>query len=107
METKELNMADDVSIAYEMAQKKVRKLKRFYVHVIVYVFVNIFLFVTIIPKMHGNYFALQNFSTAFYWGIGLIGHGLSVFVPTLVLGQKWEERKIKEFVDQEKNNKWE
>jgi hypothetical protein len=45
--------------------------------------------------------------TAFFWGIGLLAHGLSVFVPNWIMGQNWEDRKIKEFIEKEKANKWE
>ena len=41
------------------------------------------------------------------WGIGLLAHGLSVFVPNWIMGQNWEDRKIKEFIEKEKANKWE
>jgi hypothetical protein len=45
--------------------------------------------------------------TAFFWGIGLVAHGFSVFVPQWFLGNDWEERKIKEIMEKEKQNKWE
>jgi 2TM domain len=50
---------------------------------------------------------LRQFSTAFFWGIGLAAHGLSVFMPTMILGKDWEDKKIKELMEKEKNNKWE
>ncbi len=53
-----------------------------------------------------NIFSFKNFSTAFFWGIGLLAHGLSVFLPTMILGNDWEERKIKEIMNKE-NSKWE
>jgi hypothetical protein len=54
-----------------------------------------------------SYFQVQNFFTAFFWGIGLLAHGLSVFLPDWILGQNWEERKINELMENEKANKWE
>ena len=51
-----------------------------------------------------TYFQFKNFMTAFFWGIGLLAHGLTVFVPNWIMGQNWEERKIKEFMEKEKNN---
>jgi hypothetical protein len=50
---------------------------------------------------------MRNFSTAFFGGIGLAAHGLSVFLPSLIMGKDWEEKKIKELMEKEKNNKWE
>ena len=38
----------------------------------------------------------------FFWGIGLVAHGLSVFVPQFVLGKDWEERKIRELMEKNK-----
>ncbi len=94
-------------IKYQQAAKRVKKLKGFYTHLIVYIIVNLFIYIMMIPKLHGNYFALRNFSTAFFWGIGLVAHALSVFLPTTLLGKNWEERKINELMEKEKNNKWE
>ena len=54
-----------------------------------------------------SYFQWHNFFTAFFWGIGLVAHGLSVFMPNCIMGQNWENRKIKEFMEKEKANKWE
>ena len=54
-----------------------------------------------------SYFQWHNFITAFFWGIGLLAHGLSVFLPGMILGNNWEERKIRELMEKEKNNKWE
>lgn len=53
-----------------------------------------------------TYFQFKNFMTAFFWGIGLVAHGFTVFVPNWILGQNWENRKIKEFMEKEKANKW-
>ena len=54
-----------------------------------------------------SYFRMQNMTTLLFWGIGLLAHGLSVFLPGMILGNNWEERKIKELMEKDKNNKWE
>jgi hypothetical protein len=36
-----------------------------------------------------------------------VAHGMSVFGRDLFFGADWEERKIKEFMDKDKNQKWE
>ena len=96
-------------IRFQEALKRVKKIKGFYTHLIVYVIINImFLIVNIQSLGVGeSYFQFKNFQTAFFWGIGLVAHGLSVFVPTIIMGNNWEERKIKEFMEKEKKNKWE
>lgn len=35
-------------------------------------------------------------------GVGLAAHGLSIFLPTMILGSDWEEKKIKELMDKNK-----
>ena len=102
-----MNTQDEIK--YQEALKRVKKIKGFYTHAIVYVFVNIMIvFINVKNLDPGEtYFQFKNFMTAFFWGIGLVAHGLSVFVPNWIMGQNWEESKIKEFMEKEKANKWE
>ena len=99
-----MNTQDEIK--YQEALKRVKKIKGFYTHAIVYVFVNIMIVFLNIKNLEPGetYFQFKNFMTAFFWGIGLLAHGLSVFVPNWIMGQNWEERKIKEFMEKEKNN---
>ncbi len=92
--------------AYLRAKKKLDKLKGFYWHLASYVVVNIFLIVVIAIGNNGNIWHFGTFATAFFWGIGLVFHFLSVFGPAFFFGKNWEDRKIKEFMDKEKQN-WE
>ena len=102
-----MNAQDEIK--YQEALKRVKKIKGFYTHAIVYVFVNIMIVFLNVKNLDPGetYFQFKNFMTAFFWGIGLLAHGLSVFVPNWIMGQNWEERKIKEFMEKEKANKWE
>jgi hypothetical protein len=102
-----MNTQDEIK--YQEALKRVKKIKGFYTHAIVYVFVNIMIVFLNVKNLDPGetYFQFKNFMTAFFWGIGLLAHGLSVFVPNWIMGQNWEERKIKEFMEKEKANKWE
>ena len=99
-------MSTQDEIKYQEALKRVKKIKGFYTHAIVYVFVNIMIVFLNVKNLDPgeSYFQFKNFMTAFFWGIGLLAHGLSVFVPNWIMGQNWEERKIKEFMEKEKNN---
>jgi hypothetical protein len=99
-----MNTQDEIK--YQEALKRVKKIKGFYTHAIVYVFVNIMIVFLNVKNLDPGetYFQFKNFMTAFFWGIGLVAHGLSVFVPNWIMGQNWEERKIKEFMEKEKNN---
>ncbi|MCG2611051.1 2TM domain-containing protein [Flavobacterium sp. SM15] len=96
---------------YQAAEKRVKRLKGFYSHLLAYVIVNIMIVCLNIRdlKPGESYFQFQNFFTAFFWGIGLLAHGVSVFGHHLIFGKNWEERKIKEFMgkEHEQQGKWE
>ncbi len=89
---------------YYMAYKRVKRIKGFYVHFIVYVFVNLFLIFNRRFESQTNevFFQLQTYATIFFWGIGLVAHGLSVFSKEFFFGSDWEEKKIRQFMDKDK-----
>ncbi len=95
---------------YFEAYKRVKKVKGFYTHAIVYVVINVMIVIANIQDLDAgeSYFQIHNFFTAFFWGMGLLAHGLSVFLPNMILGSNWEERKIQELIEKEKSNqnKW-
>ena len=91
--------------AYLRAQKKLKNIKGFYWHAFWYAVVNIFLFVMVAVNSDGNIWHLGTFSTPLFWGIGLAFHGLSVFGKNLLFGKSWEERKIQEFMDKDKEHR--
>lgn len=92
------------NIKYLQAKKQVQKIKGFYIHAAVYVFVNLGLILA-----NNNFGKLntenliENLWTPFFWGIGLLAHGLTVFMPHFILGKDWEEKKIKELMNKEQN----
>lgn len=94
---------------YEQAKKRVEKIKSFYIHALVFVLVNTFLLMNKYDNLPAevSFLQLKNFKLIFFWGIGLVAHGLSVFGPNLFLGKNWEERKIREMMQRDKNQKWE
>jgi uncharacterized integral membrane protein len=96
-------------IKYQEAAKRVKKIKGFYTHLTVYIVVNTMIIIVNVQNLDEgeSFFKFKTFSTALFWGIGLAAHGLSVFLPSLVMGKDWEEKKIKELMEKEKNNKWE
>jgi uncharacterized integral membrane protein len=96
-------------IKYQEAAKRVKKIKGFYTHLTVYIVVNTMIIIVNVQNLDEgeSFFKFKTFSTALFWGIGLAAHGLSVFLPSLIMGKDWEEKKIKELMEKEKNNKWE
>ena len=73
----------------------------------VFVLVNAFLlFLKWIKLDEGeSLFTFNNFSTVFFWGFGVLFHAVAIFGTTAFLGNDWEERKIKEMMDEEERRK--
>jgi len=103
-------MTPQEQIQYDKALKRVKKIKGFYTHLLVYVVINIMIIILNIQGLDKgeSYFKLENFFTAFFWGIGLLAHGLSTFGGEIFLGNDWEEKKIQEIMEKEKQEqqKW-
>lgn len=91
-------------IRYKEAARRVKRIKNFYVFTFIYVAVNLFiLFLNYKELKPGEtIWRMEYFVLPFFWGIGLIGYGMSVFLPGFLLGNKWEEKKIKELMDKNK-----
>ncbi len=84
---------------YNQAKKRVEDIKGFYGNLTSYIVLNIFFFVLNIltsPKHLWFYWPLLG------WGIGVIFHGMKVFNYSPFLGKNWEERKLKEYLEEEK-----
>lgn len=94
-------------IRLDRAIKRVKALKGFYKHLIIYVAVNsALLFIKYYQlQPDENFFEIATFSTLFYWGIGLVLHAINVFAKNNFLGNNWEERKINEYIGQDQNSK--
>ncbi len=95
----------------EQARKKVQSIMGFYKHLTAYIIVNAFLLALkwFNQEPGEEYFTFGTFGMAFFWGMGLLFHAVGVFGTTLLLGKNWEERKIQEYMDKDRNktNKWE
>jgi len=86
--------------AYLRAQKQVKAEREFYGNLTSYIIV--------IPVLGlFNYLTYSGFPWVIFpavgWGIGVFFHGLSVFNYNLLLGKNWEDRKIKELMQKDKN----
>ena len=93
---------EDQQQRYEQAHARVQAIKGFYIHVSVFVLVNIGLFVINLLTGEGWWF----YWPLIGWGIGLGAHALGVFGfggggPW---GQEWEERKTREMMDKERGS---
>ena len=93
---------------YIRAKKKVKSIKGFYIHLMVYLIVNGFIILS--QSLSGGgwevFWEWQSYSTAIFWGIGLAFHAFGVFGMNILLGKEWEDRKIKELMDKDKRDTW-
>lgn len=84
---------------YKRARNRMEEIKGFYIHLFVYIVVNIGLFLI-------NYLSYPEYWWFVWpllgWGIGLVAHGLSIFVFHGFLGHEWEESQIKKYIERDK-----
>lgn len=95
---------------YILAKKRVEKVSKFYKHLAVYVVVNIFLTaVFIIGDLNDGdtfkqaVFNYHNYKIWLFWGLGILYQALNVLGVNMIFNKSWEERKIKEFMNENKS----
>ena len=89
---------------YENAKKRVKELKGFYSHLASYILIISFLcFINFrfSPEHIWFYWPMLG------WGIGLFFHAVGVFNIIPFFGKDWEDKKITEIMEKEKQTKWE
>ncbi|MBC8767943.1 2TM domain-containing protein [Arenibacter sp. BSSL-BM3] len=90
---------------YYRAKERVEAIKKFYLNLASY-----FIFIMFLAAI--NYFTNKwqyawFLWAAFGWGIGLVFQGVKVFGLNPFFGKNWEEKKIKEFMQEdEPQNRW-
>ena len=84
----------------ERAKKQVAAIKGFYIHVFVFVFVMVGLFVLNLALKYwaGSPWWVQ--WPFFAWGIGVGAHALAVFGPAAKWAADWEKRKIRQLMEE-------
>lgn len=92
VETQESHIEDK---RYEKAKERVQAIKGFYGNLASYVIV--------IPILVFINWRTTSFPWAIFpalgWGFGLLGHGLQAFGYNPLFGRSWEERKLKEYME--------
>ena len=87
---------------YEEAKRRVKALKDFYRNLITYAAINVLLIIINLITSPGS---LWFYWVTIFWGIGVLLHGLKVFVfKGKFLGEEWEKKKIKEIMEKEGNS---
>jgi len=98
---------------YLKAKSRVDRLRGFYVHVLVYIVVNLGISCLKLLRNIRNgesFFEALVDSNGYLlwllWGIGLALHAFSVFGIPMILGKNWEEDKIEEFMKKDQQDSW-
>jgi hypothetical protein len=108
MKTTKTMEKNTVSENYTRAKKRVDEIKKFYKHFAVYLVIN-FMFIgrriyTDI-RFGDSFFEaftdIDNYGFFFWWGVFLIVHAIKVFGFPSLFNKDWEERKVKEFMNEE------
>jgi len=89
---------------YIEAKKKVYRLKIFYIHLLGYIVLVSLIAYNLIIIEEGPYknnILLINWSTIIIWGIAIIIHAWTTFKGRFLFTKRWEERKVKEFLNEE------
>ncbi len=76
-------------------RERVEELKGFYIHLGVYVLINVFLVILNLLTSPEYFWAIW---PMLGWGIGLGAHAISLFGIGGIGGQAWEERKVRELM---------
>ncbi|WP_299001228.1 2TM domain-containing protein [uncultured Tenacibaculum sp.] len=93
---------------YIRAQKKVNEIKKFYKHLVVYILINLVfigrrIYKDIVYRDESVIEAIldiNNYNLFFWWGVVVFIHGFSVLGKDKLFSKNWEERKIKEYMEQ-------
>lgn len=80
------------------ARKRVRALKDFYSHLATYLVVNAFLVAINLTTTPDPFWAIWPIAG---WGIGIVSHAISVFGLFGLGTRDWEERKVRELMQQQ------
>ncbi|MET4559488.1 2TM domain-containing protein [Lysinibacillus parviboronicapiens] len=81
---------------YENSIKRVRALKNFYIHLFVYIIVNIgLIIINLFSSQDGIWFIY----TLLGWGIGIVVHGITVFSRGRIFGDEWEKKQLEKYMN--------
>ncbi|KAA8785742.1 2TM domain-containing protein [Paenibacillus amylolyticus] len=81
---------------YEQALKRVKALKDFYIHLVVYILVNTGLIIYNLVFYPDSIWFIY---TLLGWGIGVIAHGFTVWGGGSIFGAEWEKKKIEKYMN--------
>lgn len=82
------------------ARKRMKEIKGFYIHLAVYIFINLIILIQFLLKIAPNSDQKTglNFYTGILWGLVIIIHAISIFLPGII---NWERKKTEELMKKE------
>ncbi len=103
------NSTNSQDIALEMAKYRVHKIRRFYTHLLIYI---IALMVYLTKTYLGapfNFWPIRdiNETIMWIWTFIIAVQGIRLFFREKVFDTAWEQRKVQEYMNHDKQNKWE
>lgn len=94
---------------YIRAKKKLYSIKGVYWHIAVYFMVNTFISTAKVldeinkgKSFNDAFFEFETFGLWFVWGFGLSIHVVTIFGKNIFFGKDWEERKLQEFMNNDR-----
>jgi hypothetical protein len=104
-----MNREEEMNQRYQRAKKRTEQLRKFYKHLVTYVIVNMFISGYKINEYmdRGDTFEeaflnLDTFIVWIVWGAFVLLQAVKTFRPGIVMGVDWEERKIREIMNENK-----
>ncbi|WP_343485918.1 2TM domain-containing protein [Allomuricauda sp. d1] len=93
-------MENSNSYKYQKAKERMECIKGFYGNLLAYcIVIPVLAYINIKTGNELLWFLFP----ALGWGIGLLAHGMNAYGYNPILGKNWEERKIKEFMQNDSN----
>jgi hypothetical protein len=94
-------MTDLHEEALTRARERVEELKGFYIHLAIYVVINVGLYVIDFAQGDGLQWA---YWVTIGWGIGILVHLVSLIIEQSRFTARWEARKVAEYAEQEERD---
>ena len=91
---------------YFQAKKRVKSLRRFYIHLFLFLVVNVALMFNLIMLEKDeslNFLVWVILNIMITWSIGVFIHAWIVFKGKILFSKAYEDRKIEEFIKEEQN----
>lgn len=87
----------------ELARKRVKKIRNFYIHLLIYSVVMVFY---VLNAFNLSPFGSVNRYILIFWTLIIVIKAINIFITEVVFGKKWEERNIRKITERLHKNKF-